>query len=41
MVTGSLLSVATPWRLLQYWRIVVKLLLSVAVIVTAVALTSD
>ncbi|MGH3985190.1 MAG: hypothetical protein ACRDST_21490 [Pseudonocardiaceae bacterium] len=41
LLTGIVLSVATPWQLLQYWWIVVKLVLAVAVIVTAVALTGD
>lgn len=41
LLTGIVLSVATPWRLLQYWWIVVKLVLAVAVIVTAVALIGD
>ncbi|MDQ4009957.1 MAG: hypothetical protein M3228_04510 [Actinomycetota bacterium] len=41
LLSGIVLSVATPWRLLQHWWIVVKLVLAVAVIVTAVALTGD
>jgi hypothetical protein len=41
LVTGIALSVATPWRLLHHWWIVVKLVLSLAVIVTAVALTGE
>jgi hypothetical protein len=34
LLTGIVLSVATPWQLLQYWWIVVKLVLARAVIVT-------
>lgn len=41
LVTGIVLSVATPWRLLPHWWVIVKLVLAVAVIVTAVALTGD
>ena len=41
LLTGIVLSVATPWQLLQYWWIVVKLVLAVSVIVTSVALTGD
>lgn len=41
LVTGIVLSVATPWRLFQYWWVIVKLVLTVTVIVTAVALTGD
>lgn len=41
LLTGIVLSVATPWQLFQYWWIVVKLVLAVAVIVTSVTLTGD
>ncbi|MGH3787045.1 MAG: hypothetical protein ACRDRG_10950 [Pseudonocardiaceae bacterium] len=41
LVTGVALAVATPWRLLHYWWVVVKLVLALAVIVTSVALTGD
>jgi hypothetical protein len=41
LLTGIVLSVATPWQLLQYWWIVVKLVLAVAVIVTSVTLIGD
>ncbi|MGH3964850.1 MAG: hypothetical protein ACRDRY_16615 [Pseudonocardiaceae bacterium] len=41
LVTGIVLSVATPWRLLHHWWVIVKLVLAVAVIVTGVALTGD
>jgi hypothetical protein len=41
LLTGIVLSVTTPWQLLQYWWIVVKLVLAVAVIVTSVALIGD
>ncbi len=39
LVTGIILSVATPWRLLHHWWVVIKLILALVVIVTAVALT--
>lgn len=41
LLTGIVLSVATPWQLFQYWWIVVKLVLAVAVIATSVTLTGD
>lgn len=41
LLTGIVLSVATPWQLFQYWWIVVKLVLAMAVIVTSVALTGN
>jgi hypothetical protein len=37
LVTGVVLSLATPWGLFKYWWIVVKLALTVAVIATGVA----
>lgn len=39
LVTGVALSVATPWGLLRHWWIVVKLVITLAVIVTGAALT--
>lgn len=41
LVTGIVLSVATPWRLLHHWWVIAKLILAVAVIGTGVALTGD
>jgi hypothetical protein len=41
LVTGLALSVATRWGLLRHWWIVVKLVLSLAVIVTGAALTGN
>ncbi|MGH3778727.1 MAG: hypothetical protein ACRDRR_23820 [Pseudonocardiaceae bacterium] len=41
LLTGIVLSVATPWRLFQHWWVIVKLVLAVAVIATGVALTGD
>jgi hypothetical protein len=39
LVTGLALSIATPWGLFRRWRIVVKLALTLAVILTGAALT--
>jgi uncharacterized membrane protein len=39
LLTGVVLSVATPWGLLHHCWVVVKLVLAVAVIVTGVVLT--
>jgi uncharacterized membrane protein len=41
LVTGLALSVATPWGLLRHWWIVVKLVLTLAMIVTGAALTGN
>ncbi len=41
LMTGIVLSVASPWRLLQHWWVIVKLVFAMAVIVTGVALTGD
>jgi hypothetical protein len=41
LLTGVVLSVATSWGLIRHWWVVVKLVLAVAVIVTAVALTGN
>ena len=41
LVTGLALSIATPWGLLRHWWIVVKLVLTLSVIVTGVALTGN
>ncbi|MGH3779092.1 MAG: hypothetical protein ACRDRO_00305 [Pseudonocardiaceae bacterium] len=41
MVTGITLSIATPWRLLHHRWVVVKLVLALVVIVSAIALTGD
>jgi hypothetical protein len=39
LATGIALSVATPWRLLHHWWVIVKLVLTLAVILTGVTLT--
>jgi hypothetical protein len=39
LATGIVLSVATPWRLLHHWWVIVKLVVALAVILTGVALT--
>jgi hypothetical protein len=41
LVTGFALSVATPWGLLRHWWIVVKLVVSLAVIMTGAVLTGN
>ncbi|HZS21367.1 MAG TPA: hypothetical protein VFA63_10305 [Pseudonocardiaceae bacterium] len=41
LVTGVALSVATPWGLLRHWWIVVKLVLTLAVIMTGASLTGS
>ena len=41
LVTGFALSVATPWGLLRHWWIVIKLVVSLAVIMTGAVLTGN
>jgi hypothetical protein len=41
LATGIALSVATPWRLLHHWWVIVKLVLTLAVILTGVAFTGE